>query len=137
MREIEELFDALSRSEFRRKFRLNDRELQYLREKTLPAVLEHARDFIAKRLAPALIANDGKQTPYRGHPVFVGQHATACCCRECLHQWHGIEPGRELTRAEQDYLVAVLSHWLCREMARSGRHEDKLPRQMILPELDS
>ncbi len=25
--------------------------------------------------------NDGKQTPFRGHPVFTAQHATATCCR--------------------------------------------------------
>jgi hypothetical protein len=57
----------------------------------------HARDLIARRLAPAEPRNDGKQTPYRGHPVFVAQHATATCCRTCLERWHQIPKGRELT----------------------------------------
>ena len=37
-------------------------------------IRQHAEDFISKREAPAYIANDGKQTPMRGHPVFIAQH---------------------------------------------------------------
>ena len=133
MRELEELFAALSNSDFRSKQHLKGKDLQYLYEKGLPLVLHHARDFIAKRLAPAVIPNDGKQTPYRGHPVFVGQHATACCCRECLQQWHGIEPGRALTLEEQDYLIRVLEYWLNREIHRAKKTKDAGPQQMTLP----
>lgn len=75
-------------------------------------MLSHATDFVDKRLAPATIPNDGKQTPMRGHPVFVAQHATATCCRGCLHQWHHIPQGRMLTLDEQAYIVTVLAHWL-------------------------
>ena len=57
--------------------------------------------FIRKRLAPAVIPNDGKQTPMRGHPVFIAQHATGCCCRGCFEKWHRIPAGRELTDEEQ------------------------------------
>ena len=57
-----------------------------LKEKGLDVIREHARDFIAKREVPAMIPNDGKQTPMRGHPVFVAQHATATCCRGCLEK---------------------------------------------------
>jgi len=42
---------------------------------------------------PAYIVNDGKQTPMRGHPVFIAQHATATCCRECIRKWHKIVVG--------------------------------------------
>lgn len=112
MRDLDELFEALSKSAFRKKFHLQGKELDYLHANGLPTVMKHARDFIAKRLAPAAIANDGKQTPFRGHPVFVAQHATACCCRGCLEKWHRIPKGRVLTPAEQDYLVAVMEKWL-------------------------
>ncbi|MGV9305492.1 DUF4186 family protein [Nonomuraea sp. NPDC003727] len=54
-------------------------------------------DLIARRLVPAEPYKDGEQTPCRGHPVFVAQHATATCCRTCLHRWHDIPRGRELT----------------------------------------
>lgn len=123
MRDQDELFAALARSGFRRKFRLQAKDWHYLQNKGLPIVLDHARDFIAKRLAPAEIANDGKQTPYRGHPVFVAQHATACCCRGCLLKWHGIPEGRLLTGEELDYVVAVLARWLRMEISQqTGNH---------------
>ena len=112
MRDLDELFAALAQSDFRRKFRLRGADLDYLREKGLSLVMRHAADFVEKRLAPAVIANDGKQTPMRGHPVFVAQHATACCCRGCLEKWHGIPAGRELTAAEREHVVAVLERWL-------------------------
>lgn len=112
MRELDAVFEGLSRSAFRRKFRLYDHDLAYLQAKGLPVILDHARDFVAKRLAPALPQNDGKQTPFRGHPVFVAQHATACCCRGCLSKWHRIPQGRSLSAEEQAYIVAVLHRWL-------------------------
>jgi hypothetical protein len=115
MRNLDDIFAALKNSAFRRGFHLRGKELDYLRSKGLPVVLTHAEDFIAKRLAPAIIPNDGKQTPFRGHPVFVAQHATACCCRGCLEKWHRIPRGRELTMEEHAYVRAVLERWLRNE----------------------
>jgi hypothetical protein len=112
LREINQLFSALAKSSFRAGFKLNAHDLSYLRQKGLSEVLSHAEDFIAKRLAPADIANDGKQTPMRGHPVFVAQHATATCCRGCLQKWHQIPQGRPMSLEEQAYVVVVLEHWL-------------------------
>ncbi len=112
MRNLDDLFLALSKSAFRRRFRLKGKELAYLNEKGLPAVLDHARRFIAQRLAPANPADDGKQTPFRNHPVFVAQHATATCCRGCLEKWHRIPKGRELSPEEQAYVVGVIERFL-------------------------
>ncbi len=117
MRDLDALFVALSQSGFRRSFTLRGKDLAYLRSKGMTAVLEHASDFIARRLAPAVIANDGKQTPYRGHPVFVAQHATACCCRGCLEKWHGIQSGRALTDEETAHVLAALERWLRQQLA--------------------
>jgi hypothetical protein len=78
----------------------------------MPVVLDHARDFISRRLAPAEPANDGKQTPFRGHPVFVAQHATATCCRSCLAKWHRIPAGRELSSVEQSHVISAIHRWL-------------------------
>jgi hypothetical protein len=117
MRDMDELFAALSKSTFHRSFHLRDKELATLRGKGLETVLVHARDLIGKRLVPAVILNDGKQTPFRGHPVFVAQHATACCCRGCLEKWHRIPHGRELSLEESDYVLRVLERWLRQEMA--------------------
>ena len=79
---------------------------------------QHAEDFISKREAPAYIANDGKQTPMRGHPVFIAQHATATCCRECIRKWHKMQPGKELSQVQQEYLVDVIMTWIQKEMER-------------------
>jgi hypothetical protein len=116
MRDPDELFTALQQSRFRSRFRLGPKELAYLASKGLPAVLEHARRFVAERLAPAEPANDGQQTPMRGHPVFVAQHATATCCRGCLAKWHFITKGRPLSGGEIDYVISVLQHWLAKSL---------------------
>ena len=118
-RHPDELFDALRASAFRRRFRLRGRELEYLRRRGLPTVSEHAAEFIEKRLAPAAPPNDGKQTPFRHHPVFVAQHATATCCRGCLQKWHAIPKGRELERDEKRYILRVIETWLEREEKKS------------------
>lgn len=112
MRNLDDIFPALGRSAFRARFRLGAADAAYLAKKGLPVVVGHARDFVAKRLAPAEPPNDGKQTPWRGHPVFVAQHATATCCRGCLEKWHGIAAGHALSAAEQDHVVAAIERWL-------------------------
>ena len=109
---LDEVFAALAKSPFRRRFQLRGKELEYLRSKGLPVILEHAADFIEKRLAPASPLNDGKQTPMRHHPVFIAQHATATCCRGCLQKWHQIPKGRPLEAEEQRYIVEVIRRWL-------------------------
>jgi hypothetical protein len=119
MRDLDQLFVALTHSKFRSSFRLRGKELAILHSKGLEAMLVHAQDFITKRLMPAVIANDGKQTPFRGHPVFVAQHATACCCRGCLEKWHRIPSGRELSADEKDYVLSVLERWLQQYMTDS------------------
>ncbi|MFL6331861.1 MAG: DUF4186 domain-containing protein [Pyrinomonadaceae bacterium] len=112
MRDLEELFRELGGSAFRRRFRLGAKERDYLREKGLPKVLEHAADFVEKRLAPAEPANDGRQTPMRGHPAFIAQHATATCCRGCLLKWHHIPKGRALDEQEKRHVLSVIERWL-------------------------
>ena len=82
----------------------------------------HAAEIVRARVAPAEPAKDGKQTPYRGHPVFVAQHATATCCRNCLARWHGIPKGRELTAEELEYAVEVIWRWIERELAADPSH---------------
>ncbi len=112
MRDLDKLFVALRRSRFRSRFRLEPKDQAYLERKGLSLVLDEARRFVVTRLAPAMPRNDGKQTPYRGHPAFVAQHATATCCRGCLAKWHGIPQGRPLADEEIDYVLRVLQRWL-------------------------
>ena len=110
--DLTDLFERLSKSAFRSRFHLSKKDKEYIAEKGLATIRKHAEDFVAKRLAPAVIPNDGKQTPMRGHPVFIAQHATGCCCRGCFFKWHHIPAGRQLTGEQQQYAVAVLMAWI-------------------------
>lgn len=113
-----QLFERLGNSRFRSSFHLKQKDIDYINSKGIDTIREHARDFIAKREAPAVIPNDGKQTPMKGHPVFVAQHATATCCRGCICKWHKIQPWRELNEAQQEYLVDVIMTWIRNELDR-------------------
>ncbi|MDY4611995.1 MAG: DUF4186 domain-containing protein [Sphaerochaetaceae bacterium] len=112
----EDVFERLAKSEFRSRFRLRETERRYIARKGMDTIESHARDFIAKRIAPAVIPNDGKQTPMKGHPVFIAQHATATCCRGCIGKWHGFQPGTELSTVQQDYLVGLVMEWIRRQL---------------------
>jgi hypothetical protein len=112
MRDLDSVFKKLALSAFRSRFALGDKDRAYLEGRGAGVIREHARDLIARRLAPAHPYKDGKQTPWRGHPVFVAQHATGTCCRSCLAKWHGLEAGRLLTREEQEHVVDAIMRWL-------------------------
>ena len=114
--DLTSLFQRLSQSAFRSRFHLTAKERAYIEEKGMATIRRHAEDFVSKRLAPAAIPNDGKQTPMRGHLVFLAQHATGCCCRGCLSKWHHIQPGHQLSPEEQRYVVAVLMTWIRRQL---------------------
>ena len=108
----EQLKLRLAQSKFRSRFRLKKTELKIIAERGLEEVAHQCRCFLETRLAPAFPPNDGKQTPMRGHPCFIAQHAAGICCRGCLQKWHGIPSGRELTAEELDYLTAILICWI-------------------------
>jgi predicted Fe-S protein YdhL (DUF1289 family) len=112
----EEAFRRLAAAPFRRKFRLVGRELAYVQTWGLPAVMQHGAKFIGERLAPAFPPNDGKQTPWRNHPIFVAQHATATCCRGCLEKVHEIAKGHALTPDERAYVLGVLERWIAEQV---------------------
>ena len=115
MATIEETLVRLKKSQFRARFHLSEKDKKYINEKGMDEIRKHAVDFIAKRLAPAFIANDGKQTPMRGHPVFVAQHACACCCRGCLNKWYKVPKSVGLTEDQQERIVNLLMAWIEKE----------------------
>ena len=119
MEEKNKILFRLSKSKFRSSFHLKDKDIEYIKEKRLEKIEEHAYDFLRKRLAPAYIPNDGKQTPMRGHPVFIAEHATATCCRNCLSKWYHIPKERELTKEEIVFLVDVIMTWIKKEQVSS------------------
>ena len=113
---VEEALNKLRRSGFRSRFHLSETDKAYIAEKGMETVRRHAADFVRDRLAPADIPNDGKQTPMRGHPVFIAQHACACCCRGCLYKWYKVEKNTELTASQQEKIVNLLMAWIENEI---------------------
>ncbi len=114
MQTIDQALDKLARSKLRSGFHLTGREQAYLEEKGMEVMRRHAADFVRQKLAPAEPANDGRQTPMHGHPVFKAMHATACCCRGCLNKWYKVPLHRELTDSEQQRIVNLLMAWIRR-----------------------
>ena len=113
---IDTKLNNLSNSKFRSSFKLKDTDKKYIIDNGIDKIIEHAYDFVNKRLVPLKIINDGKQTPMKGHPVFIAQHATGTCCRGCLYKWHGINKNRELTNNEINYIVDIIISWIIREI---------------------
>lgn len=106
------ILESLLKSKFRSSFSLKDNDKKYINDKGLDIIESHAYDFIKKRLAPSIVPNDGKQTPMKGHPVFIAQHATATCCRTCLYKWHKIKSGVNLSSEQIDYIVKLIMAWI-------------------------
>ena len=104
---------SLRTSKFRSKFKLTLKDRDYIATKGLETIKDHAFQFINSRVAPDFPKNDGKQTPMRGHPVFIAQHETATCCRKCIQKWRGIEKGRVVNEREVEFIVALIMKWIC------------------------
>ena len=113
---IDDKLTSLSKSKFRSSFHLRKYMIQYINEKGLDKIETDAYDFIRNRISDLSKVIDGKQTPMKGHPVFIAQHATATCCRGCLYKWHHIPKGRKLTPHEIDFCVALIMNWIKKEL---------------------
>jgi exodeoxyribonuclease V alpha subunit len=121
--DYEKLKLRLVKSRFRSSFTLKPKDLGYINKKGLDEIRKHAEEFIRERLAPASPKNDGRQTPFRGHPVFIAQHATATCCRGCLEKWHQIPKNQALNDEEIRYIIDIIMSWI-RDEAENKKARD-------------
>lgn len=112
---IKNIFDRLSKSKFRSSFYLKDKDILYIEDKGIDKIRNHAYDFVTKRLADTSNVTDGKQTPMKGHPVFIAQHATGTCCRSCLEKWHHIRKNKNMTEDDIKYVVDIIMLWIEKE----------------------
>lgn len=112
---IKNIFDRLSKSKFRSSFHLKDKDILYIEDKGIDKIRNHAYDFVTKRLADTSNVTDGKQTPMKGHPVFIAQHATGTCCRGCLEKWHHISKNKNMTEDDIKYVVDIIMSWIEKE----------------------
>ena len=124
MQTIEQALLKLEKSKFRSSFKLKEKDREYVKNKGMDTIRSHASDFVRDRLAPSFIANDGSQTPMHGHPVFIAQHATACCCRGCLNKWYRVARDKQLNEVEQQKIVNLLMAWIEREYNDYNSHKE-------------
>ena len=59
------ILDRLAKSKFMSRFKLQTKELKYIKDKGLDTIHSHACDFIRDRVTSEEPANDEKQTPMR------------------------------------------------------------------------
>lgn len=107
----DKMLESLAKSKFRSSFKLGKKYIDYIDKVGLVKIRSHAKDFIEKRLAVRPL-NDGHQTPYKGHPVFIAQHATATCCRKCLNKWYKIAENKTLTDDEITSILNIIMKWI-------------------------
>ncbi len=108
----------LKKSKFRSRFKLAEEDVLYIKRIGWDKLKSHAQDFIVKRISPANPRHDGRQTPLKGHPVFIAQHATATCCRSCIYKWHRIPRERRLRASEISYVINLILSWISGELKR-------------------
>lgn len=118
---MENTLYKLSMSKFRNSFKLTNNDIEYINKIGIEKLVLHTYDIINKRLRPKFIENDGKQTPMKGHPVFIAQHATATCCRGCLYKWHHIEKDKELSDKEVKIIVNIIMKWIIKQIEKSRK----------------
>ncbi|MBQ7191133.1 MAG: DUF4186 domain-containing protein [Kiritimatiellae bacterium] len=126
---IEEGFERLSRSKFRSRFRLDESDLACIERSGLEKIRAFAEKIVSERLAMANPPKDGKQTPYRGHPVFKAQHATATCCRGCLNKWWKVQKGIVLSNLQREKIVNLIMAWIERQLAKHLAERLKTTKQ--------
>lgn len=121
MNNIDLILEKFSKSKFRSSFHLKPKDYSYINDKSLDIIKKHAYDFINQRLKDVTKVNDGKQTPMKGHPVFIAQHACALCCRGCLEKWYHISKEKILNGEEINFIVNVIMAWIAKEMNNQSK----------------
>lgn len=100
----------LKSSKFRRSFYLNQLEKKIIRENGFIEYRKKAHHLVVPRLSKKP-SNDGRQTPFKGSPIFKAMHATASCCRKCLFKWHRIPEYKTLNEREVNFVLNLITKW--------------------------
>lgn len=87
---------------------IDTKAIDHARRKGVRDMQAAAERRIRSSVAAADPFRDGRQTPFAGNALYYAQHATACCCRRCIEEWHAIPRGRVLTEDEIRYLTELV-----------------------------
>lgn len=65
-------------------------------------------------------ADDGRQTPYYGDPIFYAQHGLGCCCRKCIEKFYGISREAALSAEDLEYFVTLIMTFIQEHSRENG-----------------
>ena len=108
--------------------RVDEWALNRARRRGRAGLRDEAEKVVRKKLAPANPPFDGRQTKKEGNILFYAQHATGTCCRKCLHYWHGIEKGRDLSEAEITFVVGWIQLYIGQRLPDLPESGEEVPR---------
>jgi hypothetical protein len=103
------------------------RELNYAKRKGRSGMRDAAEKRVRDSVASENPFMDGAQTPWTGNILYYAQHATACCCRNCIAEWHGIPSGRGLNEDEIRYLTDLLCLYVNQRMPELTETGERIP----------
>jgi hypothetical protein len=106
---------------------IDQRALNRARRRGRAILHDEAEKIVRKNLVPASPPFDGRQTKKEGNVIFYAQHATGTCCRKCLHYWHGIEMGRELTNEKTAFVTGLIQVYIGRRLPDLPEAGEKVP----------
>jgi hypothetical protein len=105
------VLEKLQRSPFCESSKLTENDLNYIKDKCMPNIVRHTKELLYSQIyVPS--SNDGRQTPWKGHLVFTTQHATATCCRKCIHKWHGIRKSKIMDEHGLTFCSGLILGWI-------------------------
>jgi hypothetical protein len=95
---------------------LTQRVVNHVRRKGKAALRSFANGQLRRLVGTARHAREGYQTPREtsssANAIHFAQHATACCCRKCAAEWHGIQEDRSLTEQELAYFTDLVMRYV-------------------------
>ena len=97
---------------------IDERTVHHAQKKGIDELIPWAINRLTKYVGKPSreLFRDGTQTPYAGNIVFYAQHATGCCCRKCIEEWHGINRNRPLKREEISYFSDLIEQYIKRKI---------------------
>lgn len=91
--------------------RLEDHDIQLIREKGIKEMKEQAENIVKNKV----IEEDTGKIPRAGNPVYKAIHACRAGSRKELYLAHSIPREKELSQKQIDSIVNLLARWIARE----------------------
>lgn len=116
---------------------LSQYAINYARRKGSVGLRHAAQKTIRNAVGNPIHPAQGRQTPREtkltANTIHYAQHATACCCRKCLAEWHGIPMDRVLSDGEISYLTDIVMLYVTARIPNLAEGPLSVPRRVAQP----